>query len=99
MDEMPNGKSTADTVSLRGEAQRRRSNLCPEIASQKALAMTVSSTSPAKSNLKSRYSMWLRSVSLIVVVAFLLQDVVSAQGGAPLWSNVAKPENDPHTLH
>ncbi|MBI2095681.1 MAG: hypothetical protein HYT89_05895, partial [Candidatus Omnitrophica bacterium] len=59
-----------------------------------SLAMTTSFTRPAKSH----YSLWLRSLSLVVAVAFLLQDVVYAQGGAPLWSHVSRPENDPRTL-
>src|SRR5262245_21656085 len=38
---------------------------------------------------RSRYSVGLRAVSLTIVVAFLLQDFASAQGGTPLWSEVA----------
>ncbi|MBI3315451.1 MAG: hypothetical protein HYZ87_00540, partial [Candidatus Omnitrophica bacterium] len=41
---------------------------------------------------KSRYGLTLRAISLIVVIAFLGQDFVYAQGGTPLWSNVTKPQ-------
>ncbi|MGH7197757.1 MAG: hypothetical protein ACREH5_03350, partial [Candidatus Omnitrophota bacterium] len=42
---------------------------------------------------RSRYGFWLRTVSLAVIVAFLAQDVVSAQGGTPVWSHVTKSED------
>ena len=41
---------------------------------------------------RSRHSLWLKTVSSIIVVAFLAQDVVHAQGGAPLWSHVTKTQ-------
>src|SRR3989338_7771015 len=41
-------------------------------------------------NDKSRYGLFLKTISSVVVVAFLLQDFVYAQGGPPLWSKVTK---------
>src|SRR3989338_518953 len=39
---------------------------------------------------RSRYSQLLRAISLTIVIAFLLQDFASAQGGTPLWTEVAQ---------
>src|SRR5437868_9192054 len=38
---------------------------------------------------RSRYGRGLRALSLVIVVTFLLQDFASAQGGVPIWQNVA----------
>ncbi len=42
---------------------------------------------------KSRYGILLRSISLVIVVAFLMQDLVYAQGGTPLWSQVVEAKS------
>ncbi|PIU40589.1 MAG: hypothetical protein COT00_00900, partial [Candidatus Omnitrophica bacterium CG07_land_8_20_14_0_80_50_8] len=41
---------------------------------------------------KSRYSFYLRALSSLIIFTFLSQDIVSAQGGTPIWSQVARPE-------
>ena len=38
---------------------------------------------------RSRYSAGLKAVAAIVAFAFLIQDVAFAQGGTPIWSEVA----------
>ncbi len=42
---------------------------------------------------RSRFAPWLRVVSCLIVTTFLVQDLASAQGGTPVWSNV-KASND-----
>ncbi|HTL70163.1 MAG TPA: hypothetical protein VL404_02610, partial [Candidatus Eisenbacteria bacterium] len=43
---------------------------------------------------RSRYSHPFRAISLIVLLSFLLQDFVSAEGGTPLWSNVIQTKSE-----
>ncbi len=42
---------------------------------------------------RSHYSRTFKTISLIVIASFVLQDFVSAQGGTPLWSSVAPSKN------
>ena len=42
---------------------------------------------------RSRYGRGLKTISAVIVIAFLLQDFASAQGGTPIWQNVAQSKS------
>ena len=47
----------------------------------------------------SRYSPILRAISALVILTFIFQDIVSAQGGTPLWSHVTQAQESGNTSH
>ncbi|MFH0764596.1 MAG: hypothetical protein V1927_06290, partial [Candidatus Omnitrophota bacterium] len=45
----------------------------------------------------SRNKRWIRIIALVLIVAFINQDIVWAQGGTPAWSKPAPSSNPPQS--